>query len=304
MCKDPDPFSLQDYTINVQKTEFFLSNGCGVCTIVQDIFIFYFYATYQGVKLFMSIRSIVMYPDPMLRTMCTSIDTITDETIQLIDDMVETMHAANGIGLAAPQVGVCQRLFVVDVGEGVYEFINPQILHTAGTELGGDGCLSIPGISGESYRSFELTIRAQNRTGEWFELQTNGMFARCIQHEYDHLNGVLFIDKVMRLYEDRDEDAAAAQSEASKPSLINTIMQHAADYVTDDIKQLIREDYQRQATALQALLENEPAKSMFRFPNEWEVDREYLEDDLKFLNKIGGIKSKTNHKKNKAFKRS
>jgi peptide deformylase len=240
----------------------------------------------------MAKRTIIKFPNPILRTRCEKVEEITDEIIQLLDDMIETMYAANGVGLAAPQVGVLKRLFVADVGDGVFEFINPEIIQVNGTELGPDGCLSIPGISGETYRSYTLTIRAQNRQGEWFELQANGFFARCIQHECDHLDGVLFIDKALRLYEDRDDTdnkETKTTQQVTNQSLVQQIMQHAKDDVTDDIRRLILADYRRQAQALRALLDEHRDRPIIRFANEWEIERPDLEEDWIHLSRIGSL---------------
>ncbi|WP_347437271.1 peptide deformylase [Fodinisporobacter ferrooxydans] len=238
----------------------------------------------------MAIRPIVLFPDQHLRTVCSTVSNINEEILQLLDDLAETMRASNGIGLAAPQVGISQRIFVVDVGNGLFEFINPEILDSEGTELGADGCLSIPGIGGETYRSARIRMRAQNRNGEWFELGAEDLFARCIQHEYDHLNGVLFIDKAIRLYEDQEEGEAGAEANqpnaTEKQYTIQDIKLHHADFLNTRIRNSIVEDLDMQAQALQSLLEAHPAQLKFTFDNQWVMPRADLEQDLLHLKKI------------------
>jgi peptide deformylase len=116
--------------------------------------------------------------------------------LTLIEDMKETMYEADGVGLAAPQVGILKRLFVVDIGEGPLVFINPEILETSGTQTDEEGCLSLPGKTEEVTRPNFVKARALNEKGEEFEIEAEELLARAILHEYDHLNGTLFIDRV------------------------------------------------------------------------------------------------------------
>ena len=116
-----------------------------------------------------------------------------------IRDRAQTMYKAQGVGLAGPQVGMLRRVFVIDVGEGILEFVNPEILETSGTQEGAEGCLSFPGEYGMVERPNHVKVRAQNRMGEWFELEGEELLARAICHENDHLDGVVFKDRLSRL---------------------------------------------------------------------------------------------------------
>jgi len=160
--------------------------------------------------------SILQYGDPILRTKGKPIDKIDPRIRELAQNMVETMHAANGVGLAAPQIGEALQLTVLDVsevedrpstmklnGESIdpkiampLVLINPQIDLGAETEKGTEGCLSFPEITGEILRAKSITVRAQNLDGEPIEIETTGFLARAVQHEVDHLNGILFIDRM------------------------------------------------------------------------------------------------------------
>ncbi|WP_238915490.1 peptide deformylase [Clostridium sp. YIM B02555] len=144
----------------------------------------------------MALRNIRKYGDDVLRKKCREIDKIDDRLLTLIEDMKETMYEADGVGLAAPQVGILKRLFVVDIGEGALVFINPEILETSGTQTDEEGCLSLPGKTEEVTRPNFVKARALNEKGEEFEIEAEELLARAILHEYDHLNGTLFIDRV------------------------------------------------------------------------------------------------------------
>ena len=133
--------------------------------------------------------------DECLRKVCRPVEEITPRTLTLLDDMVETMRAADGCGLAAPQVGILRRIVVVEVEEGnVIELINPKIIAFAGEQEGGEGCLSVPGKSGTVKRPMHVTVRALNRKGEEFEMSGSELLARAFCHELDHLDGKLYID--------------------------------------------------------------------------------------------------------------
>ena len=138
---------------------------------------------------------IVKIGDDTLRRVCRPVDKITPRTLQLLDDMVETMRAANGVGLAAPQVGVLRRVVVVEVEEGkVIELINPKIIAYSGEQTGVEGCLSVPGRSGTVTRPMHVTVRAMNRRGETFDVTGSELLARAFCHELDHLDGKLYVD--------------------------------------------------------------------------------------------------------------
>lgn len=145
----------------------------------------------------MAKRNIVKFGDEFLRKTCRPVDTITKRTKILIEDMLDTMYAANGVGLAAPQVGVSRRLCVIDVGEGPIVMINPVIVKSEGEQIGGEGCLSNPGKYGTVKRPMKVTATALDADGEVKVYEAEGLFARAICHELDHLDGVLFTDKVI-----------------------------------------------------------------------------------------------------------
>ena len=148
----------------------------------------------------MAIRQILTQKHPVLRDRAKRVENITPALLKLLDDMVETMHDANGVGLAAPQVGIGKRVIVVDIGEGgVLELINPVIVETSGNCTDIEGCLSIPGIWGEVPRFERIIAVARDRDGREQKIALTGMPARILQHENDHLDGVLFIDKAIRL---------------------------------------------------------------------------------------------------------
>ncbi len=140
--------------------------------------------------------------DPTLRMNCRPVENITPRIITLLDDMIETMRAANGCGLAAPQVGVLRRVVVVEVEEGKpIELINPKIISFAGEQEDTEGCLSIPGRWGVVKRPKYVTVRALNRNGESFDISGSDLLARAFCHELDHLDGKLFTDKAVRMLE-------------------------------------------------------------------------------------------------------
>ncbi|MDU5105876.1 MULTISPECIES: peptide deformylase [unclassified Clostridium] len=144
----------------------------------------------------MAIRNIRINGDDVLRKKCKVVTEITPRTLKLIKDMADTMYDADGVGLAAPQVGILQRIFVIDVFDdyGLRVFINPEILEVSGTQLGEEGCLSVPGEAAEVERPNYVKVKALNEKGEEFILEATELLARAILHENDHLNGKLFID--------------------------------------------------------------------------------------------------------------
>ena len=143
----------------------------------------------------MSLLDVRVLGDPILRQETKPVADVTDEVRRLIDDMFETMYAAKGIGLAAPQVGRRERVAVIDVGEGrPFAIINPQIVLAEGAAKGEEGCLSIPEVYGDVERAARVIVRAVGRDGEPFDIDATELLARCLQHEIDHLHGKLFID--------------------------------------------------------------------------------------------------------------
>ncbi len=155
----------------------------------------------------MAIRPIRIYPDPVLRTKTAPVEKIDSSLERLIEDMIETMHAAPGVGLAANQVGVSLQLAVIDLSSRedsgqrhpLLVIINPRILSTEGSVVEEEGCLSIPDYAENVKRASTVTVRAQDRAGKPFELRAEGLLAKALQHEIDHLNGLLFIDHLSPL---------------------------------------------------------------------------------------------------------
>ncbi|MDA3733103.1 peptide deformylase [Niameybacter massiliensis] len=144
----------------------------------------------------MATRTIRIESDPLLRKVSKEVTKFDESLWALLDDMTETMYHADGVGLAAPQIGLLKRIFVVDIGEGVIEFINPEILEVEGEQFGEEGCLSVPKKYGAVRRPNYAKLRAQDRHGNWFEVEGEELMARAMLHENDHLNGKLFVDLV------------------------------------------------------------------------------------------------------------
>ena len=151
----------------------------------------------------------ILTDEALLRRTSRPVDNINQRIKTLLDDMVETMRKADGVGLAAPQVGVLRRVVVIEVEEGnVLELINPEIISRDGTQTGPEGCLSVPGMTCEVDRPSHVKVKALDRNGNEFVLEADDLLARCICHEYDHLDGILFIDKSVdgKVYRVEDED--------------------------------------------------------------------------------------------------
>lgn len=150
----------------------------------------------------MALLDIRIFPDPILRVRCESYSEFDGALQQLLDDMADTMYHAEGIGLAAPQVGVVHRVAVIDVSKSRDErinLVNPKIVWSAGVTPSEEGCLSIPGYRDSIKRAQEIVLEAQNECGKEFELRASGLLSVCIQHELDHLDGVLFVDRLSRV---------------------------------------------------------------------------------------------------------
>ena len=146
----------------------------------------------------MALRNIRKFGDDVLRKKCREVEEIDNRLLTLIEDMKETMYDADGVGLAAPQVGVLKKVFVIDIGEGPLVFINAEIVETSGSQTDEEGCLSLPGETEEVMRPNYVKARALNEKGEEFVIEAEGLLARAILHEYDHLNATLFIDRVKK----------------------------------------------------------------------------------------------------------
>lgn len=146
----------------------------------------------------MAIRNIVKKGDDILRKICRTQLNFDDKLALILDDMKETMYKADGVGLAAPQVGILRRFCIVDVGDGLIELVNPVIMEQSGSQIGQEGCLSIPDEYGEVERPMYVKVRAQDRFGNNFVVEGEGLKARALCHEIDHLDGILYIDKVKK----------------------------------------------------------------------------------------------------------
>jgi peptide deformylase len=150
----------------------------------------------------MAVYDVVKNGDPVLRDIAKPVPKITPNIIKLLDNMKDTMYASKGVGLAAPQIGISKRVVVVDVGEGLIELINPEIIAGSGVETDYEGCLSIPGVIGEVPRASAVIVKALNRDGKLVQYKAKGYLARAFQHELDHLDGILFIDKAQNIRKD------------------------------------------------------------------------------------------------------
>lgn len=149
------------------------------------------------------LREIIKEGDEVLRKKCHRVEKFDEKLHALLDDMYETMQEANGVGLAAPQVGILRRIAVVDVGDGKIELVNPEIIKESGEQTGDEGCLSFPGKWGEVTRPMKVTVKAQDRYGKEFKIKGTELLARAFCHEIDHLDGVVFIDKVNKMIEEK-----------------------------------------------------------------------------------------------------
>ena len=152
-----------------------------------------------GGTVVMSIKEIITYPDPVLREKSEPVEKIDKDIKQLIEDMTETMYASRGIGLAAIQIGVLRRVILVNVGEGLVVLVNPKILEDEGETQMEEGCLCLPGVMVEVKRSEKVKVKGLNRKGEEIVIHAEGLLARALQHEIDHLKGVLIIDKISKI---------------------------------------------------------------------------------------------------------
>lgn len=144
----------------------------------------------------MALRKIVVEGDPVLKKKSRPVEKFDARLAELLDDMRQTLYSAEGVGLAAVQVGVLRRVVVVDVGDGLLELVNPEIIEAEGEQRESEGCLSLPGEYGETIRPAVVKVKAQNREGKWCIYKGDGLKARCFCHEIDHLNGILFTERL------------------------------------------------------------------------------------------------------------
>ena len=160
----------------------------------------------------MGIRKILTDKDPALHKVCRNVEKFDWRLHKLLDDMADTLAEANGVGLAAPQVGILRRVVIVDTGEEILELVNPTMLETDGEQEGAEGCLSVPGKYGLVKRPYYAKVKAQDRYGEWYEVEGEELIARCFCHELDHLDGIVYTE-VMERYLTEEELMAEAEEE-------------------------------------------------------------------------------------------
>ena len=146
----------------------------------------------------MGLRKILTDKDPALHKVCKPVESFDNKLHKLLDDMRETLIDSNGVGLAAPQVGILRRVVLVDVGDEILELINPEMLETDGEQVGPEGCLSVPGKYGLVKRPYYAKVRAQDRNGNWYEAEGEELIGRCFCHELDHLDGIVYTEVMER----------------------------------------------------------------------------------------------------------
>ena len=155
----------------------------------------------------MGLRKILTDKEPALHKTCRPVVDFDKKLHKLLDDMAETLEEANGVGLAAPQVGILRRVVIVDTGDGILELINPSLVETDGEQEGPEGCLSVPGKYGLVKRPYYAKVKAQDRDGQWFEVEAEELIARCFCHELDHLDGILYTQVMERFLTDEELEA-------------------------------------------------------------------------------------------------
>ncbi|WP_196594622.1 peptide deformylase [Pectinatus sottacetonis] len=156
----------------------------------------------------MSALEIKKIGSPVLKQKAETVEKIDSTIRRLLDNMAQTMYDADGVGLAAPQVGISQKVIVIDIGNGLIELINPEIVRKSGSMTGIEGCLSVPGMSGQVERFADVSVKFLNRRGKQQRITAKGdLLSRCLQHEIDHLDGILFVDKALSLVKEGDKNA-------------------------------------------------------------------------------------------------
>ena len=154
----------------------------------------------------MGIRNILTDKEPALHKVCKPVRSFDSRLHKLLDDMKDTLLESNGVGLAAPQVGILRRVVVVDIGEEILELVNPELVETDGEQVGPEGCLSVPGRYGLVKRPYYAKVRAQDRFGDWFEAEGEELIGRCFCHELDHLDGIVYTEVMERFLTDEELD--------------------------------------------------------------------------------------------------
>ena len=155
----------------------------------------------------MGLRKILDDKDPALNKVCKPVEKFDGKLHKLLDDMAETLEKANGVGLAAPQIGILRRVVIVDTGEEILELVNPELVETSGEQEGPEGCLSVPGRYGLVKRPYYAKVRAQDRYGNWFEAEGEELIGRCFCHELDHLDGILYTQVMERFMTEEELSA-------------------------------------------------------------------------------------------------
>ena len=155
----------------------------------------------------MGIRKILTDKEPALHKVCRPVEKFDWRLHKLLDDMAETLEEANGVGLAAPQVGILRRVVIVDTGDGLLELVNPVMLETSGEQVGAEGCLSVPGKYGLVKRPYYAKVRAQDRDGNWYEAEGEELIGRCFCHELDHLDGIIYTEVMERFLTEEELEA-------------------------------------------------------------------------------------------------
>ena len=155
----------------------------------------------------MGIRKILTDKEPALHKVCKPVTAFDGKLHRLLDDMADTLEKANGVGLAAPQVGILRRVVIVDTGEGILELVNPSLLETDGEQEGAEGCLSVPGKYGLVKRPYYAKVKAQDRYGDWYEVEGEELIARCFCHELDHLDGIIYTEVMERFLTEEELNA-------------------------------------------------------------------------------------------------
>ena len=155
----------------------------------------------------MALRKILTDKEPALHKVCKPVTAFDGKLHRLLDDMAYTLEKANGVGLAAPQVGILRRVVIVDTGEGILELVNPSLLETDGEQEGAEGCLSVPGKYGLVKRPYYAKVKAQDRYGDWYEVEGEELIARCFCHELDHLDGIIYTEVMERFLTEEELNA-------------------------------------------------------------------------------------------------
>lgn len=152
----------------------------------------------------MAVYEILTLDDPVLREKCVPVTKINAGVLRLLDNMKDTLYDADGVGLAAPQIGVSKRVVVLDIGEGIIELINPEIMEREGEQNGMEGCLSVPNTRGKVKRAKRVVVRSLDRNGDEYVIEGQDILARVLQHEIDHLDGILFVDRAEAVLKERN----------------------------------------------------------------------------------------------------